>query len=150
VKVDVVPYRPVHAYAVLDANVRHQNVMLSQYPGWDVWAVECQKKGPAYTLLVDDHILGCGGVAIQQWHKAEGWLLLSGLAKHYPKILFRTVKTKLAAIAEEYRLKRVQGFVRPDFAPGIHFLEHLGFRHEGRLEAFGPNGEDYLIFARIY
>ncbi len=148
-KIDVIPYEPAHAYAILDRNVREQDLWLSSYPDWEKWTKGWKDGGPAHTLIIEDEIVACGGVVLLEWKRGEAWTLLSSLFYKYPKTVFRLVRDNLNRIIQEHDLRRVQALVKPDFITARNFMMHLGFQNEGLLKAFGPRGEDLLMFARI-
>ncbi|KKM34782.1 hypothetical protein LCGC14_1565030, partial [marine sediment metagenome] len=45
---------------------------------------------------------------------------------------------------------RVDMYVDCSLPKAVRFGEALGFELEGRLKAFGPNGEDFFILGRVY
>ena len=44
---------------------------------------------------------------------------------------------------------RIQTTVRADFETGILWLDRLGFKDEGLMEKYGPDGSDYIRYARV-
>lgn len=148
-RVNVIQYEPFHAYLILEKNVREEDLQLTQFPDWEKWVINCKTAGPAYTLIIDHHIVACGGVFLLEWHKAEAWVLLSTFFYRYVKTAFREIKGYLKEIIKAYDLRRVQALVRPNFDSGKRLMYHLGFQEEGILRAYGPSGEDYSMFSRI-
>jgi RimJ/RimL family protein N-acetyltransferase len=146
----IVPYYPAHAYEVLQRNVREQDLWLSDYPEWDQWVQGWKDGGPAYTLIMDDQVVGCAGVVLLEWGRGEAWTLLSSLFYRYKLTAIRFIKKYLQRIAEDEELKRVQAQVRCDFEAGKRFIEFLGFEREGVLRRFGPNSEDIVMYSKLY
>lgn len=144
----VIPYNPTHAYAILDRNVRERDMWLSKFPDWEEFATGWKNAGPAYTFMVGDDVVACGGVVLQKWQRGEAWSLFSSLFYKYKKTCFSVCKIYLNRIIKDQNLRRVQAVTAPTFAEGRNFLEHLDFRLEGTLVAFGPNGEDVLMYGR--
>jgi hypothetical protein len=150
-KTEIVPYEPIHAYEIIERNVREQDIHLSETPDWEE-AVEGWKKcGPAFTLLVDNQVVACAGVTILKPGVGEAWSLLSTLFYKNKKTVFRGMRDGLNKITQEYNLRRVQALVYCGFEQGCHLLRHLGFVNEtpNGMKAFGPNGEDVFLFRRV-
>lgn len=146
----IVPYQTVHAYEILERNVREQDLWLSDFPEWDRWVKEWKESGPAYTLIIDDQVVGCAGVILLGWNRGEAWTLFSSLLYRYKLTVIKSIRTYLERIARAHKLKRIQAQVRSDFREGMRFMEFMGFESEGVLKAFGPRGEDIIMYARIY
>jgi hypothetical protein len=47
-------------------------------------------------------------------------------------------------------VKRLQTAVKADFVLGIKFAEWWGLKSEGLMKHYGPDGADYIRFAKIY
>ena len=148
-KIDLVPYEPAHAYDIIHRNVIEQNLWLSEFPDWEKWAKGWQEQGPAYTLIIDNQIVGSAGVILQEWQRGEAWMLISTLFYKYPKTTFKVIKHTLRKIIKEHDLRRVQSLIAPHIETHQRFIERLGFRHEGLMRAYGPRGENYLMYSRI-
>lgn len=146
--VEVVQYEPEHAYDIL-SHMREEEVNLSKHIDWDKWVNAWKQNGPAYTLIINGKIVACAGVVLMEWKKGQAWVLLSSLFYQYKKTTYKLIKRFLELIIKTKDLKRVEAFVRPDFEEAINFIKHLGFNFQGLQECYGPNGEDYLMFARI-
>ena len=146
---EIIPYNRIHAYDVLEKNVRDRDVWLTDSPGWKQWAVNWEKGGPAFTLIIDEQVVGCAGVILLGHNRGEAWMAISKLLYMYPKTVFKTVRDGLVGIVAEHHLRRVQALVLPDFEAGKRFMSHLGFKYEGTLIAYGPAGEDFEIYGRI-
>lgn len=147
--IENIQYEPAHAYLILDNKVREQDMWLSAFPDWDKWVEGWKDGGPARTLIIEHQIVCCGGIVLLEWNKGEAWTLFSTLINKYPKSVFRFVRDNLELLIREHELNRVQALINPYSDRSQRFAEHLGFEKEGLLRSFGPNGEDYLMYARI-
>lgn len=146
--VKIVPYKADHAYQVLDKNVKDFDLQLSKLKDWESWTKEWETAGPSYSLFVDDKIIGCGGVILFGYNRGECWMLVSSEIKKYKKTVFKAVKEHLDLIVKTNNLRRLQTVVVADYEDGKKFIERLGFKPEGLLKKYGPNGEDFLMYAR--
>jgi hypothetical protein len=150
-KIEIVPYLPIHGYDILERKIKEENLQLSKFPDWDEAIEGWATTGPAWTLIIDGIIIGCAGVTILQWKKGEAWTLLSKLFLKYKKTTFRAIKEGLEKVIKENNLRRVQSIIFDDNAKEIcgRFLEHLGFKWECRMEKYGPNGENVHQYVRF-
>ncbi len=147
-KIDLIPYEIIHAYEIIERNVREQDLWLSGQD-WETAAKGWKDGGPAFTLVIDGELVGCGGVVLMPWQCGEAWTLFSTLFfKHY-RTAYKVIKENLERVIKERKLKRVQSLVNPEHEGACRFIEHLGFQCEGLLRKVGPNGEDLLIFSRV-
>ena len=149
-KIEIIPYEPIHAYSIIERNVREQDIWLSDYPDWEIWAQGWKDGGPAYTLFIDGEIVGCAGIVLLDWKRGEAWTLFSSLLYKYAGICIKVIQEKLEELVVEYDFKRVQALVNPDIEKAKKFMGHLGFQEEGLMRAFGPKNEDMIMFSRIY
>ena len=150
-KTELVQYERAHAYKILEKNVRDCDIWLTSYPGWEEAVEGWEKYGPAFTLIIDDEIVGCGGVTIIRSGIGEAWMLVSNNFYRYPKTAFKQIRNSLDGIIRSWKLRRVQAFVFKGFEAGCHLLRHLGFENEtpDGVKGMGPNGEDMYLFGRV-
>ena len=147
-KIDVTPYEIIHAYDIIDRNVREQDLWLSGQD-WETAVKGWKDGGPGYTLLIDEKVVGCGGVVLTQWQCGEAWTLFSTLFfKHY-RTAYKAIKKNLENIIEDENLRRVQSLIHPEHEEAKRFIIHLGFQCEGLLRKYGPNGEDLFMYSRV-
>lgn len=105
---------------------------------------------PAWTAYDDDTILGCGGIAILWKGVALSWMWLNPeLVEKRPLWFHKTVKAKLQELIIEHNLRRIQCTVDEGFVMGNKWIKLLGFKEEGRMRKYGPNGETYILYALI-
>ena len=147
-KTKIIPYKPAHAYAIIDERIRKHDLWLTEVPGCEEWPLKWAEH-PAYTLVIDGEIIICGGIMLMDWRCGEAWTLFADNFQKYPIAVFKTCKYVIEKISKERNLKRVQAIVEPTVNGGRAFIERLGFQEEGLLRSCGPKGEDYIMFAKI-
>ncbi len=147
-KTKLIPYQPLHAMTIIDEKIRNHDLWLTEVPGCEQWPFKWANH-PAYTLVVDDEIVLCGGIMLIEWGRGEAWTLFADSFKKYPIACFRACKYVIDKVSKANHLRRVQAIVPPGLNGGRQFAERLGFEKEGLLRSFGPNGEDYLMFSKI-
>jgi len=106
-------------------------------------------KSVAYTLLYDDEILCCGGVCFYRKRFGEAWILCSRKAEEHPIATFRTARRVIDDIMKLYDMYRVQATVQCDWFEAQRFIKLLGFKWEGTLWRYGPDGSNYQMYSRI-
>ena len=143
----IIQYEPEHALRIAEMNKRQEEEWL---PAVDIkkWCNACKDGGPAYTMMVDGEPVACAGIILQEWNKADAWALLSILFYHHKIKVYRVMKAGIESLIAERQLRRVQAFIDPRYPSAVDFIECLGFEFEGRLKKWGPQSEDFFIFAR--
>ena len=106
-----------------------------------------QSKGSlAYTLMIDDKPIVCGGIVNMNWRRGEAWLLSSSEFLKHKKTSWRILKQLFPYLAKQGGFRRIQSTSKIESS----FLEHLGFKYEAKLEAFDPDGNDVFLYKRIF
>ena len=146
-KVEVRDYKKEDAYTILHKNIREHDAR--DVTDFETYAELWGKEGPAYTIVIDDEIVFCGGVVKIGWNRGEAWTLMSSLFYKYPKTCFKICRNQLNDVIQKHGLKRVQALVDPSLYGGVRFMEHLGFQQEGLLRKYGPKNEDMWMMGRI-
>lgn len=77
------------------------------------------------------------------------WAVVSEDVKLTPIAFHRTVQRLLESFTQTHGLARVQITVRADFLAAKKWALALGFKYEGKLKKYGPDGSDYFIYARV-
>jgi hypothetical protein len=80
---------------------------------------------------------------------ADVWGVISEDVRKCSLSFHKRVKHSLDYHAECLNIKRYQVFVRVGYKEGRKWAETLGFRVEGALDYFGPEGDAYYIMGRI-
>jgi hypothetical protein len=101
--------------------------------------------GPAWCARGHDgRLLACGGFAPVHPGHFYAWAHLADGKGHGLVPITRHARAWLAG--GHYR--RVTAYARADWVEACRWIDLLGFHAEGLLRAFGPDGEDYVVFGR--
>lgn len=149
-KTEIVQFEVGHAIQITETNARECDGYYINRPEFEAVARELGNSGPAYTILIDRKIVFCGGVSLLGYGRGEVWLVFSTELYRHVKTVYRVMKMLLSIVVEQFRLTRLQTVVKCDIEAGTRFVEHFGFEREGLLRAYGPNGEDFYIYGRVY
>ena len=144
----LIPYQPIHACMIIDEKIRKHDLWLTEVPGCEEWPWKWAEH-PAYTLIIDGEVILCGGVMLLDWQAGDAWTLFADSYQKYPIACFKACKYVIDKISKEHNLRRVQAIVQTELNGGQRFAERLGFKKEGILQSFGPNGEDFVILGKI-
>ena len=108
-----------------------------------------EDNGKCITGLVDDVVVGCGGIDELWPGVGEVWLFLSYEVDKYPIRSYEVIRQGLEELIEHNNLWRVQAHGRIGFPAAHTLFRHLGFKVEGKEEMYAPDGTDCLLYARI-
>ena len=103
--------------------------------------------GPSGTVTNDaGEIVACFGLTLFWSGTAEAWLICSQNVRNHIRLL-HVCREALAFVRHRHDLKRIQAHVISDHDEAIRFVQHLGFKFEGRLRKYGPRGRDNDMYA---
>ena len=99
----------------------------------------------AWTGIENGHIIAAAGF-IPMWDGvAECWFIGSDRIQTRIKSVVKTTKD----IMSKAPYARMHANVKADWMQAIRFAEFLGFKKEGLMKKFGPEGADYIVMGRI-
>jgi len=101
----------------------------------------------AYSYYDDNQIIGILGVLKVNSNTCELCILLDECSKQYVGEIYHYAFKTLAVIQQYF--VRIQAVVRTDWLVAIRFIERLGFKREGLMKKFGPDGNDFYLYGRI-
>lgn len=147
-EIKIISYKPEHFLTLRNTCDYFQQLHSLYSFGSPADVARIYMRGPAYTLLKDDVIIGCAGVMKLWKGVGDAWMLATPLVQTHPKLVSKTVKKKLNEIIQDMRFERVQGIVRKDFEAGHRWIKWLGFHEEGPLDRYF-GGLDFIRYALI-
>jgi hypothetical protein len=99
----------------------------------------------SYTLMNDGKVVACAGV-IEWWTgRGEGWMFIGPHTFQELLFFYRAVKRFFAACP----FRRVEAVVEVDFPEAHQWVLNFGFKFEGRLSRYAPDGDDMSLYAFI-
>lgn len=105
------------------------------------------RNGLGFVGLVDGRPIAALGICRMWRGVGEAWGFILPDATNYPLFLHRSVRQYLHAMIDIMQLHRVQCTVREQDTRACRWIERLQFRREGRLLAFSPTGESYMLYS---
>lgn len=108
-------------------------------------------KSPAchtVSLVLDGRVEGVLGLTLFWEGNADCWTMLSKKACQHPITLHRLAMRIMGAYTENLKLRRLSAGTPIDQPEGSRWLETLGFKREGVMVKYGPDGKDWVLYAR--
>lgn len=102
------------------------------------------EQGNAYAAIDDDGVMCVAGVTPQWDGRAVAWALVSRHAGRKMAALTRSIRRYLDGLG----IRRIEMYVDAQFSTGCRWATMLGFKNEGRMAAFLPNGNDAFMYGR--
>ena len=103
-----------------------------------------------YTLLKDGRVVVIVGMHLQWPGMAEGFMITTPLVEHYPIAFHKAMLRGIHTLATRRNLRRIQVVIHAAHPTSHKWITRLGFRCEGLMELYGPDGSDYIRYARIW
>lgn len=146
-KLKLVSFQAGHIY---DMAMRAQDYKfyssLNEYLGPVIAAME---SGAAFTAIEEEgQIIGCAGLQPLWKGVMEAWIIVSPLIVKHKLWLFKTLRLVLDNMQIGHKINRIQASP-VDGSPTEKLVTMLGFKWEGHMPCYGPNGEDHVRYGRI-
>lgn len=77
------------------------------------------------------------------------WLILDKRISGFRKSFHKLIKSRVELWFEMYHMRRICTDVAVGDPRAIRWIESLGFEREGLQKSYGPNGEDYFLYAMV-
>lgn len=106
--------------------------------------------GPAYTGRFEGKVIFCAGIRLMWKGVGEVWSLGDKyLAKKFAKEMFTWQNEIIKAEINLRHFHRLQAHVLKKWRGACKYMERLNFEPEALLRKYGPDGSDYILYARI-
>lgn len=133
----------------------HLDIFELDIPSGDPGAIkaslaEMAQKGDWYSGFVPQGLAGIGGITPMWPGVANAWFGPTPLARRYPLALCEVARRAMDQARANNHLHRIECQVWAAHPTSHHWVRFLGFAREGLLRKYGPNGEDYVMYARVF
>lgn len=140
---------PFEARHVAELELRAPHLEMMSGIDLGTWA-QLVAKGLAFTIREPNgEILACAGVTPLWRGVGEVWLVGSPMMPAYGFPLARLMVRTIRGLRTLGKFNRLQAVVRRDFGVGHRFIKTLGFKIEGLMERYGPEGADYVRYGLV-
>ncbi len=148
-KTGVFPFHAEDMLWVIENGVKESGLKMYGDQTLRELAEETERDGLSRTAIVNDEIVGCGGIRKLWDNVGEVWLMLSPEVNKYPIRAAECILNGMQELIDENDFVRLQGWCRKDFIKAHTLFRHLGFKPEGIAEKYTPDGVDCILYARI-
>ena len=143
----IVPFQNKHAEQMLDYGLNSK--LLELKPEHRKYTCYLEEIGMSFTGLVNNRPIAAGGIFTLWDNVAEGWVLATKDIYKYPVFCAKHIKKRTEMLILNNNIKRLQTSVKADCDMAIRFAKWLGLKPEGLMKSYGPDGADFIRFARI-
>ena len=134
----LIPFKAEHLLSFVDKNTDILQEMRH--------AVEKERRGPAFTAIVDGRVIGCGGVMVMWPGVGAAWVSVDKDITRYGIWLTRNVKAALRDIVKGLGLHRVEAVALSH----SRWLKIVGFHKETDIaQAYTQDKLDVVRYAFI-
>lgn len=140
----LVPFLPVHLEGF---ELQEAQAWLTPYLTTPEYIATLTAFGEAFSLIVNERVLGCGGLAVLSKNRAQAWALVH---KDAGRTLFGATKIVKQYLDSKPYL-RIETPVKTSFDAAHRWAKMLGFKNEtpNGMQKWGDDGENYSSYARI-
>ena len=142
----IVPFEPWHMGRLEGREYEAQS--FAAVGGLERTATLCDQSEYAYTVIGGGRPVACIGCAELWRGVGAAWAFLDRQAPRYWKTVHAGVMTFLRAAQCDGEFHRIQTSVRLDHPAGHRWALRLGFAPEGIQRSYGPDGSDWVAYAR--
>ncbi len=143
------PFKAQDMMDIVESGVKENNLKLYGNDNLQELAEETEKDGLSITAIIDDDVVGCGGVRVLWEGVGEVWMMLSPKVNSYPVKAWEVIKEGFEKIIAENDFVRLQGWCRVGFVKAHTVFKHLNFVPEGIARKYTPDGVDCILYSLI-
>lgn len=141
----VVPAEPKHVYAIKPRAVFTKNPEVIDYVLY-----ACKISHPVAVISPQEEVLAILGLQIFWPGVGEIWGYTSVLIDKYPILFYKTCQKLMKDLVKKNQFRRLQVTVNASYNQGTRFVERFGFKPEAMMRKYGPDGEDHVLFGRVF
>jgi len=142
------PFHPTHMNRVVLNAVDRR--IFECLPDWDLRLEALHQQKCAWTLFYEKEPALVMGLEYKFPAVYEAWLIPGEKCYEHGALLSRGARRFFDRIQTRLNLRRIQIVVNVHHETAIRWAEFLKFTREGRMTKYGPEGDDYYMYARIY
>jgi len=144
----VVEWSPMHLHLCEVTDWVEDN--LKNFPDYETYLRSFTEQGLALTGISDGEIYCMFGV-YEFWHgMAEAWMLPSKHLNRKTIVFHRAALRFFEYIAEAKALRRLQITVNAANVHADRWARRCYFEREGLMRRYGPDGNDYWMYSRLF
>lgn len=141
----IIPYQPGHldVMEIRDIHRQREDVEAA------LRVLHANPSAHLATLLIGNEVMAIVGLVKLHDGLAEVSAVTSPLVSVIPLGFTKMCRGLIASYMRDLSLHRVQLYVRTDYKAGVRWAGVLGFQQEAHLRAYGPERQNFYLFARF-
>ena len=143
------PFRAEDMMTIIEMGTKEEGIKYYGHGTLEELAQQTEDDGLSITGIVNDEIVGCGGIRKLWEGVGEVWLMLSPKVNKYPMRTYECIRDGFEKLIAESDFVRLQGWCRVGFVKAHTLFRHLGFTVEGRARKYTPDQCDCILYALI-
>ncbi len=143
------PFRAEDMMYIIEAGTKEECIKYYGAGTLEELAQETETDGLSITAIINDEIVGCGGIRKLWDGVGEIWLMLSPQTAKYPIRTYECIKEGFEKLIEDNDFVRLQGWCRKGFAKAHTLFRHLGFKPEGIARKYTPDQCDCILYSNV-
>ncbi len=143
------PFVAEDMMAIIEMGTKEEGIKYYGAGTLEELAQQTEEDGLSMTGIVNDIIVGCGGIRKLWTGVGEVFLLLSPKTALYPIRTYECIKEGFERLIADNDFVRLQAWGRIGFTKAHTLFRHLGFRPEGIARKYTPDGCDCLLYAIV-
>ena len=143
------PFRAEDMMTIINEGTKEQGIKYYGAGTLEELAQQTEDDGLSITGIVNDDIVGCGGIRKLWDGVGEVWILLSPKTSLYPTKTYECIKNGLEELIAENNFVRLHGWCRVGFTKAHTLFKHLKFVPEGIARKYTPDQCDCILYALV-
>jgi hypothetical protein len=147
-KIELVPFKGEH---VLEMNLREwDRKFLAANPDLgDISTSYFERNAMGFTAVCEEGVIGAGGLVPIFKTNWEAWVFTTPLFEKHGVRIAVMARKLLDNFFKSSKVLRVQAPIDSKYPTAIRFAEAMGLWPEATLRRYGPEGQDFIMYARV-
>jgi len=103
----------------------------------------------AFTIFDGDKVISILGIRVIWGGLGEVFTIMCDDIRDHGKALYEGCILSLPTMFKALKLRRLQATVIVGFDKGIKFIENLGFKRDGVMRKWTPDGKDVYLYSIV-
>jgi len=143
------PFKKEDMAYVLNNGIKEYGMCSFSDENLEKLATRREENGQCITGVVNDVIVGVGGIDIMWEGVGEVWIMLTNEVNKVPFSAYQVIKDGLQKLIDDNNLFRVQAWGRVGFDKAHTLFRHLGFTPEGVAKKYTPDKVDCILYSKV-
>ena len=143
------PFKADDMMTIINTGTKEEGIKYYGHGTLEELAEQTEIDGLSITGIVNDEIVGCGGIRKLWPGTGEVWLFLSPQTSMYPIRTYECIRDGLQKLIDDNDFRCLMAYGRIGFAKAHTLFRHLGFKAKGKIERYTPDDVDCIIYGLI-